>query len=71
MKFQVWLNLDLEDLSKVIIEFFLGWENFQIKVVERIKAQFYVGYILSESLAVYEIVSRNSDRAREVEEMIA
>jgi hypothetical protein len=71
MKFQIWLNLDFEDFSKVVIEFFLGWENFQIKVVEWIKAQFYVGYILSESRAVYEIVSRNSDRAREVEEMIA
>ena len=42
-------------LYQYVAEFFLEWEMFQIKVVEKIKTHI----LYSETRAVYEIMSQN------------
>ena len=41
---------------KHFAEFFLQWEKFQIKVVEKMKCTFHVKHSFSENLDIYEIM---------------
>jgi hypothetical protein len=42
-----------------LVEFFLEWEIFQIKIVEKIKYTFYIQHFFSEKCAIYEIIYEN------------
>jgi hypothetical protein len=46
-------------LWQYIVEFFLEWEIFQIKVVEKIKIHILCSTTFSENRAFYEIMSKN------------
>ena len=46
-------------LWKYLAEFFLEWEAFQIKVVQKIKTHFMFSTFFSENRAIYEITSKN------------
>jgi hypothetical protein len=46
-------------LWQYLAEFFLEWEMFQTKVVEKIKTHFLFSNFFPENLAVYEITWKN------------
>jgi hypothetical protein len=46
-------------LWEYLAEFFLEWEMFETKVVEKIKTHIFFQWLFSESRAVYEIMSKN------------
>jgi hypothetical protein len=46
-------------LWQYLAEFFLVWEIFQVKDVEKIETHFMLSFFFSENRAVYEKMSKN------------
>jgi hypothetical protein len=52
-----WRRFHIYD--SIVADFFLEWEMFQIKVVNKIKTRFYFQLLSSENHVVYETVSKH------------
>ena len=61
IKIYQWLVLYMKTCVHLwyVAEFFLEWEMFQTKVVEKIKTHFMLNKFFSENRAVYEIMWKN------------